>query len=103
MRRRATLAMVAAALGTAGAPAAAAAAPSLSDGTVSPLGWSSASNAGALWTQNDFGLGLPVPAAVEVNLAPDGSESGPWQARYVAPAPLQSGPNFPPFPGIPVD
>ncbi|MDX6553839.1 MAG: hypothetical protein QOD86_34, partial [Miltoncostaeaceae bacterium] len=102
MRHRAAIATLVAVLGGGIAPAVGLGAPSISDGGLTPEGWSSSPTAGVFWTQTEFGLGLPTTATVEVNTAADGSASGTWEPRFVAPAPLISGPNFPPPPGLPV-
>lgn len=75
------------------APAIAGAAPSIQGGSVEPAVWSPNATAGALWSQNDFGAGVAGPAIVQVNLAPDGSEAGPWETRATVPGPLVSGTN----------
>ena len=92
MRHRAAIATLVAVLGGGIASATAAAAPSISDGSVSPVDWSSSPTVGVLWTQNEL-TGWPFAATVEVNSAPDGSASGEWVPRFTAPPPLMSGPN----------
>ena len=75
-----------------GAPTAVAA-PSLSDAALAPSNWSRTPSASVGWVQNDFGAGVPGPATIEVNSAPDGSTSGVWEARATLAGPFVDGSN----------
>jgi hypothetical protein len=80
-----SLGIAAAVLAT--APAAAAGA--LSDGALSPAGWSAQPTALAAWTQ--AGLEAATAVQVEVNTDPNGTGAGAWLARHAEPVPARDG------------